>query len=129
MKKWKAVVSVLFVFVLGALTGALVAHKICQQRIENIMADEPRTTREFIVQRLSHELDLDSVQTEQLRLIVKETRTDMRSVRLQIKPELEKILARSQDKVRAILRPDQLERYEKIVSKHKIRREREEKDK
>ena len=128
MKKWKAVLSVLLVFVLGAVTGTLVTHKICQQRIESIIADEPRTTREFIVQRLSHELHLDSAQTEQLRLIVRETRTEMKSLRQQIRPELEKVLARSQDKVRAILRPDQLEMYEKIISRHRMRHELEESD-
>jgi len=128
MKKWKAVLSILFVFVLGAVTGALVTHKICQQRIESIIADEPRTTREFIVQRLSHELHLDSAQTEQLRLIVRETRTEMKSLRQQIRPELEKVLAHSQDKVRAILRPDQLEMYEKIISRHRMRHELEESD-
>ena len=128
MKKWKAVLSVLLVFVLGAVTGTLVTHKICQQRIESIIADEPRTTREFIVQRLSHELHLDSAQTEQLRLIVRETRTEMKSLRQQIRPELEKVLARSQDKVRAILRPDQLEMYEKIISRHRMRHEHEESD-
>ncbi|MGD1074609.1 MAG: hypothetical protein ABR903_00815 [Thermodesulfovibrionales bacterium] len=118
MKRCKAIVSILFVFVLGVLTGALATHKIYQQRVENIVANEPKTMREFIVQRLNHELNLDSAQEEQLRLIVKETHAAMKSVRQQFRPQIEEILARSQERVRAVLRPDQLEKYEKIVARH-----------
>jgi len=129
MKRWKTILSVLMVFVLGAVAGALVTHGIYQQRIERILADEPKSMREFIVQRLSHELHLDAAQVEQLRIIVKDTRAEMRNVRRQFRPQIEEILARSQDKVRAILRPEQLEKYEMIVAKHKKRREHEESSK
>ncbi|MGC9977129.1 MAG: hypothetical protein ABSA46_12285 [Thermodesulfovibrionales bacterium] len=127
MKRWKAIVSILLVFALGGLTGVLVTYKIYQQRIENIVANEPKTMREVIVQRLNYELHLDSVQVEQLGLIVKETHAAMRNVRKQFRPQIEEILARSQNKVRALLRPDQLEKYEGIVSRHQKKEEHEDK--
>lgn len=119
MTRWKAIVSIIAVFLLGALAGAIVAQRIYQQRIEGIIRGEPRTTKEFIVRRLNRELHLDAAQLEQLKAIVQETHTEMRNVRKRFRPQLEEILARSQDKIRAILRPDQLERYEKIVAERK----------
>jgi uncharacterized protein YneF (UPF0154 family) len=126
MKKWKAIVSIIIVFVLGVLAGALLTHKIYQHRVEGIMKGEPRTTREFIVQRLDRELHLDANQLEQVLAIVKETHTEMKKVRTQFRPQIEEILARSQEKIRALLRPDQREKYEKIIAERKKKREREE---
>jgi hypothetical protein len=123
MKKWKAIVSIIIVFLLGALAGALVTHKVYQHRVEGIMKGEPRTMREFIVRRLDRELHLDASQSEQLRTIVEETHAEMKKVRKQFRPQIEEVLARSQEKIRALLRPDQLEKYEKIVAERKKKRE------
>ncbi len=123
MKKWKTIASIVIVFLLGAAAGALVTHTLYQRKVEGIINGEPRSTREFIVRRLSHKLDLDSTQQERLRVIVEETHAEMKAVRKQFRPQIEEILARSQDKVRAILRPDQREKYEKIVAEHRKRRE------
>lgn len=126
MKKWKAIVSIIIVFLLGALAGVLVTHKIYQHRVEGIMKGEPKTMSEFVVRRLDRELHLDAYQLEQLRTIVKETHAEMKKVRKQFRPQTEEILARSRAKVRALLRPDQREKYEQIIAEHKKKRESEE---
>jgi uncharacterized membrane protein YeaQ/YmgE (transglycosylase-associated protein family) len=122
MKKWKAIVSVILVFLLGALAGALVTHEIDQHRIAGIIRGEPGAVGKLIVQRLNHKLNLDAAQLEKLRGIVNETGDEIRNVRKQFRPQIEEILERSQNRVRAILRPDQLEKYEKIVAERKMRR-------
>jgi hypothetical protein len=124
MKKWKAIISIIVVFLLGSLAGALVTHEIYQHRIESFIRGEPK--RELIVQRLSHQLNLDTTQLAQLRVIVKETHAGIKDVRKQIRPQIEEILESSQNRVRAILRSDQLEKYEKIIAERKKRREKEE---
>lgn len=124
MKKWKAISSIIVVFLLGSLAGALITHEIYQHRIESFIRGEPK--RELIVQRLSHQLNLDAAQLSQLRLIVEETYTGIKNVRKQIRPQIEEILESSQNRVRAILRPDQREKYEKIIAERKKRREKEE---
>jgi len=121
MKKWKAIISIIVVFLLGSLAGALITHEIYQHRIESFIRGEPK--RELIVRRLNHYLNLDTTQLEQLRIIVKETYDGIKNVRKQIRPQIEEILESSQNKVRAILRPDQLEKYEKIIAERKKRRE------
>lgn len=115
--------SVIFVFLLGALAGVLVTHAIYRQKVENIIKDEPRTISEVIVQRLNRKLDLDPAQLEQMRAIVRETRAEIKNAQKQIKPQIEEILAGSQSRVRAILRPDQLQKYEKILAERKKKRQ------
>ncbi len=66
---------------------------------------------------------LDANQLEQLRTIVQETHTEMRTLRKQYRPQIEEILKRSQDKVRAILRPEQLDVFNKIIAERKKRHE------
>jgi hypothetical protein len=121
MKKWKVIISIIVVFLLGSLAGALVTHEIYQHRIGSFIRGEAK--RELIVQRLNHELNLDTVQLSQLRVIVDETYTEIKNARKQISPQTEAILESSQNRVRAILRPDQLEKYEKIIAERKKRRE------
>jgi hypothetical protein len=123
MKKWKAIVSIVIVFLLGALAGALVVNMFHEQRAERLIRGEPKSTREFIVRRLNTELSLDTAQQEQLRTIVQETHAEMKNLRRQLRPQTEEILSRSQEKVRAILRPDQREKYEKIVAERRKKRE------
>ncbi len=123
MKKWRTITSIVIVFLLGALAGALVTHKIYQLRMDNLLKGEPGSMREFILHRMNHELHLDPHQQEQVRAILQETHAEIRNVRKQFRPQTEEILARSQEKIRALLRPDQREKYEKIIAERKRRRE------
>jgi ATP-dependent Zn protease len=123
MKQWKTIISIILIFALGALSGAIATHKIYRQKMENIIRDEPRAMREMMVQRLNSKLNLDAVQLEQVRAIVTETHAEMKSVRKKIRPEIEEVLSRSQAKIRAILRPEQLEKYDQILSERRKRHE------
>jgi uncharacterized membrane protein len=119
MKNWKAIVGVLAVFVLGGFAGsfttiALVRHRLVHGHGQQMMAD-------FIVRRLSWELRLDQDQREQLRGIVAEGQKQIRAVTKQIQPQIDEALAQSEAKVRAILRPDQQEKFNKLVEERKAR--------
>ncbi|HET6514655.1 MAG TPA: hypothetical protein VFG09_05795 [Thermodesulfovibrionales bacterium] len=121
MKRWQTIASIIIVFLLGALTGSLVTGTIYRHRVEGVLRGEPGRTEEFIVQRLNSDLHLDKTQLEQLRGIVKETHGELKKLRRTLRPQTEEILARSQERVRAILRPDQREHYEKILAERKKR--------
>ena len=126
MKKWRSVMSIVFIFLLGALAGALLTHRVYQQRVAGIFRGEPSSMQEVIVNKLSRDLHLESTQVGQLRTIVKETQEEVRKVRQQVKPQIEEILARSQNRVRAILSPVQREKFEKIIAERDRRRMRRE---
>jgi len=119
MKNWKAIVGVIAVFVLGGLAGSIttigmVRHRIVHGHGSEMMAD-------LIVRRLSWELRLDRAQRAQLRDIVAEGQQEMKVVRKQIQPQVEDILTRSEAKVRVLLRPDQQEKFDKLIAERKAR--------
>ena len=123
MKTWKAVISIIIIFLLGGISGAVVMHSLDSKKIESIIKGEPVTTTEFIVARLNRQLNLDDTQLEQARVIVQGTHAEIRNVRDTYRPQIQEIIKRSQDKVRTILRPDQLETFNKMIAEHKRRRE------
>ena len=120
MKNWKAVAGVILVFLLGGVCGAALAHKVGHH-----WSDESRHGRdrsEFIVKRMSRELDLDDSQREEVRKIITGAHNEMQALMKQTEPQRDAIISRSEDQVRAILKPEQKERFEKFVEKMKQRR-------
>jgi Spy/CpxP family protein refolding chaperone len=68
----------------------------------------------------SLESDL-AVQRAQLRVIVAEGQGELKVIRKQIQPQVEDLLTRSEAKVRALLRPDQQEKFDKLIAERKAR--------
>ena len=121
MKNWKAVAGVLLVFALGGLSGAFVASRVCHRRIERIMRGGPQARVSEVVRRLSRRLDLDQAQQGKLAAIVAEAHAGMEAIRARHEPEVKAVLDRADDKVRAILRPEQRERFERFVARRRER--------
>jgi hypothetical protein len=122
MKKWKAIIGVVLVFVLGAVAGAIVSHRVCQHRMETIVSGGPKAMREFIFKRMDRELRLDAGQRAQLQAIFQETHEQIKAVRGKTQPQVDEIINRADDRVRAILRPDQRDKFEKFVEERKARK-------
>jgi len=116
MKKWKAVVGVVLVFLLGALSGALFT-RVCWHEFGGGRHVNP----DAIVRRLDRELKLDPAQKEEVRKIVAGVHAQMQAMKKENEPRVEALLDKAQDEVRAVLRPEQRERYEKFIANHKER--------
>ncbi len=117
MKNWKAIVGVIAIFILGGVAGSittigLVRHRLVHGHGSQMLAD-------LIVRRLSWELRLDRAQREQLRVIVAEGQGEMKAIRKQIQPQVEDLLGRSEAKLRVLLRPDQQEKFDKLIAERK----------
>lgn len=115
MKNWKAILGVVLVFTLGMMAGGLVTAGFIRHRVRTTLARGTEGVADVIVRRLSIELRLDAAQRGQLRTIVHDGQQEAREARRQI----EEVVAESEVKVRAILRPDQLERFDRLVAKRK----------
>jgi Spy/CpxP family protein refolding chaperone len=124
MKRWKSIVGVLLVFLLGAIAGAAVVYRVGHQRVDAVLSGRGGATVDLIVRRLTRSLDLDSVQRDQVRAIVTETRRDIVEIRKPVQPQIESAIERSRVRVRAILRPDQQEKFDRIQAERRKRRER-----
>jgi len=122
MKNFKAIAGILLVFLLGAAGGALVSHAICQARLERFISGGHKMREDVIVERLTKKLDLDGSQQEQVRAIMHETHDSIRQVRSRIHPQIEGLLTTGQDRIKAVLRPDQREKFDKIIAERKQRK-------
>jgi len=71
------------------------------------------------VNRLDHKLGLDDRQEEQVRAIVHQTQEEIKAARSQIRPQTEAIIEKAQVKIRAILTPEQIKKYEQMIAAHK----------
>jgi hypothetical protein len=122
MKRWKSILGVLLVFLLGALAGAAVVHRVDRQRVEAVLSGRGGATADLIVRRLTRSLDLDPAQRDQVRAIVTETRRDIVEIRKPVQAQVEAAIERSRARVRAILRPDQQEKFDRIQAEHRKRK-------
>jgi hypothetical protein len=121
MKNYKAIIGVLLVFILGVICGAVVTHVVHRSQMETFVGRGPEAREEMLVKRLTRQLDLDSRQLEQIRPIVHETHANILNIRQQSRPQVEALLDESQRRISEILRPEQQERFAKIIADRKAR--------
>jgi len=123
MKRWKSILGVLLVFLLGALAGAAVYHRIGHQRVEAVLSGRGGATADLVVRRLSRSLGPRPAQRDQVRAIVTETRRDIGEIRKRSR-------ARSRRRSNAPRphsrdpAPDQQEKFDRIQAERRKRRER-----
>ena len=119
MKNWKVVVGVLGVFLLGMAAGGLVTARFIRKRAQQAWMSSSPVAADLIARRLSWDLGLNTDQRRQVQAIIQETQRALQVVRQQIRPQTEKILAESNEKIRAVLRPDQQEKYDRIIAERR----------
>jgi hypothetical protein len=69
----------------------------------------------IMVDRLSSELQLDAAQTEQVRTIMKQQRDRLEQVHREARERFEKEQRELHDAIRAILRPDQQQKFDRFL--------------
>lgn len=124
MKNIKCVLCVLLIFILGAAGGGLATHIIYKSRMEAFLRGDCKAHEEILLNRLCRKLDLDDRQREQARAIVEKTHAEMDDIKKQYRPQMEAVMEKGRVEMRRILRPDQLEKFEKLIAEHKARHRR-----
>ena len=127
----KARVIVVSVFVIGFVAGAL-ALNLYQRLTSSSNKDMPRNGTEFLIRRMNDKVGLTSEQQEQIKKILDETNDKYREIRKDIEPSIKPFEPRfnavrqeSRDRIRTLLTPDQLPKYEQMVTEHDKMREQE----
>jgi uncharacterized protein YneF (UPF0154 family) len=119
MKNWKAILGVVLVFLLGSAAGGLVTMRCMKKRIERVVHGEPMFTADEVVRHMSRRLRLDAAQRDQIRAIVVDTQAQMSAVRKQCQPQVRAVIDEAIAKTRPILRPDQLEKFDKFIAERR----------
>jgi len=114
--KSKAATLVFCVFLTGAVVGGLVVH-IFGDRIWPTLASDPSSlpTRDELLQQLGQQLDLTPEQRTQIKAAMDQTTSDWHRILLTVDPQLEQARQQGRQRIRAVLTPDQLPKFEAFI--------------
>ena len=126
LKLWLAVAAV---FALGCATGALLdsAYRLRAGAARN-EARGGRRDPNHVFEKMRQDLNLDDRQAAEVRKILDETRNEYRSLRSEARPRFDSIRQSARTRIRALLTPEQQQRFDARVAELDARREAEERE-
>lgn len=126
LKIWLAVVGV---FILGCVTG-ISLDSVYRLRASNARQErgKGRDTDE-IFERMKRDLSLNDQQAAQIRTILEETRNEYRQLRAEVRPRYDAVRQSARTRIRALLTPEQQQKFDARVAEHDARRGDDDEDK
>lgn len=113
---------VLGIFVLGASAGGATGYAVASKRVAEVLADdrpEAHDARRF--EAIARELDLTKEQRKQVRQIMDRHRSEHREATKEVfekcGDELQKVRERVDGEIRAVLSPEQQQRFKELMDK------------
>ena len=100
----------LVVFVLGSVTGAALTGLYRSRAGGGAEARERAMHERF--ERMRSELNLTDQQTTSVRTILDETRNEYKALRTELRPRFEEPRTKARARIRALLTPEQQQRFE-----------------
>jgi len=119
LSRWKVVLLVLATFVVGAVTGAFFVMGSAKDEMRRNR--DPRRFFSNTPDRWVSEMKLTPDQEQKIRPILREIDDELTNLRALDLRETEGILSRGEDRIKALVRPDQQELLRKTFE---LRRER-----
>jgi hypothetical protein len=119
----KARVIILAVFVLGLAAGALSTN--LYQRLTNsgpARADRPHGKPTDVLDKLNNRLNLSPDQQASIREILQGTFNQYEGIKKDIEPRMDVVRQQGRQRIREVLKPDQLPKYEEMVREHDAER-------
>ncbi|MBV8856974.1 MAG: hypothetical protein JOZ02_08600 [Acidobacteria bacterium] len=126
LKLWLAVAVV---FALGCATGAFLdsAYRLRAGGARS-EARGARRDPEHMFEKMRSELNLDDRQAAEVHKILDETRNEYRNLRSEARPRFDTIRQSARTRIRALLTPEQQQRFDARTAELDKRREAEEND-
>jgi hypothetical protein len=124
MRQLKPMVGILIVFSLGALTGALTTRfytKFESGRPHHRRSQEERV--DFIMKRLTDDLDLSATQQKEIRPIVASTEEKIQSIKAEYAPGIRALHDASIEEIKTRLTPGQRAELDRMHAEWKRRRQ------
>ncbi|PYS22159.1 MAG: hypothetical protein DMF72_14435 [Acidobacteria bacterium] len=121
LKVWLVLVVV---FVLGSITGAALTG-LYRSRAG---ADRPEKAMHERFDKMRRELNLTDEQTKSFSAILDDTRKEYHSLRAELRPRFEEPRQKARIKIRALLTPEQQQKFDALVAQQDAQRENEQKN-
>lgn len=116
LKVWLVLVVV---FVLGSITGAALTGLYRSRSGSDGRERNPQQRFE----KIRSELNLTEDQTKAVSAILDETRNEYRTLRGELKPRFDEPRQKARVKIRALLSPEQQQKFDAMVAQHDAQRE------
>lgn len=107
MNKIKVSVAVILIFILGVLAGSLGTQAFIKYRISKFMKRGHEARAEFIIERLSHVLELTDSQRAEIEKIIIETQKKLAEIEGQFRPRIQALMDDDFKQIRTLLNDDQ----------------------
>jgi hypothetical protein len=112
----KAALTLVLVFVVGAVCSAVVTRIVTQRAIVNLLDGPPERIRtQAILFRLNLELELTQEQQAELRNILEKHQAELAVLRKSIEPQVKAARSKQWTEMRALLREDQRASFDRMV--------------
>lgn len=121
LKVW---LMVLVVFVLGCLTGASLdsAYRLRARNNEPQERGGGRDKKD-VFEKMKRDLELSEQQATEIRAILDQTRNEYRSLRAEVRPRYDALRQNSRSRIRALLTPEQQQRFDARVAERDAKRD------
>jgi Spy/CpxP family protein refolding chaperone len=116
MKKWKLVISVALVFILGVLVGSMGAGLFIKHHFPPPKGD-PSEMRAFILKKFSQKLDLTEEQRDGFKAIIDQVGERLEEHFRKTHSEIGEIVEPGFSQMRKLLSPDQQEKFDELIEK------------
>ena len=123
LKIWLVLVAV---FVLGSVTGAALTG-LYRSRAAGGGAEAHERAMHERFEKMRSELNLTDQQTAAVRAILDETRNEFRALRTELRPRFEEPRMKARTRIRALLTPEQQQKFDALVAQQDAQRDEEQK--
>ncbi|MEK6333767.1 MAG: hypothetical protein AABM67_02400 [Acidobacteriota bacterium] len=124
LKMWLVLLAV---FVLGCVTGVALTG-LYRSRASTGSESRERAMHERF-EKMRTELSLTDQQTTAVRTILDETRNEYRALRTELRPRFEEPRMKARSRIRALLTPEQQQKFDAMVAQQDAQHEEEQKAK
>lgn len=119
MTKWKTILGVVGIFILGMLAGGLLVAGVAAKRLHRVAHDQPAFTAQEITRAVTRRVHLDTTQRAQFQAIVEDTQQQLLAARKQAEPHSHAIIEAAVARARTLLRPEQQATFDQMITAHR----------
>ena len=122
MKRLRGCLVVAFIFGCGFLVGGFLGAAFgWVGMFQQVIKGGPRGARDIIVQRMVDDLKLNEDQSHEVREIVEDSARELGRATAGVRPEVEEILGRAEQRVRAVLNEGQRRKFDRFAERGRRR--------
>jgi Spy/CpxP family protein refolding chaperone len=119
LKIWLVVLAV---FILGCVTGAALDSVYRIKARSDRGAERGRRDKKDVFEEMKRDLNLNDQQATEIRAILDATRSEYRQLRTEVEPRYDAIRQQGRARIRALLTPEQQQKFDAKIAERDARR-------